>query len=84
MIAFAQPLLSRYQTITGMFLRAWNGGGFGGRIALVLALAGLLGFLAWKLLRMALRRGGKVLLRWLTGVSLVLLVGLGFWVSKLP
>ncbi|MEP7048752.1 MAG: ABC transporter permease [Pseudomonadota bacterium] len=84
MTAFAPPLLSRYQTITGMFLRAWYGGGLPGRIALVGALAFLAVFLAWRLLRIALRRGGKTLLRWATGVSFVLLVGLAIWVKRLP
>jgi len=49
MIAFAPPLLSRYQTITGMFLRAWYGGGLPARIALVGALALLVLFLFWRL-----------------------------------
>jgi lipoprotein-releasing system permease protein len=84
MIAFAPPLLSRYQTITGMFLRAWYGGGLPARIALVGALALLTVFLFWRLLRVALRRGGKTLLRWLTGISFTLLVGLGIWVKRLP
>ncbi len=84
MILAAPPLVSRFQTVTGFVLRLWYGGGFGGRIALVAVALALFGILAWSLLRKAMRRGGRTLLRWLTGVSFVLLVLLGTFVSRLP
>jgi lipoprotein-releasing system permease protein len=83
-LAAAPPFVSRFQTITGAVLRLWYGGGFAGRIGLVGTLVFLFGVLAWYLLRKALRRGGRTLLRWLTGVSFVLLVALGTFVSRLP
>jgi lipoprotein-releasing system permease protein len=83
-LATAPPFVSRFQTITGAVLRLWYGGGFAGRIGLVGTLVALFGVFAWYLLRKALRRGGRTLLRWLTGVFFVLLVALGAFVSRLP
>jgi lipoprotein-releasing system permease protein len=83
-LAAAPPFVSRFQTITGAVLRLWYGGGFAGRIGLVGTSLFLFGALAWYLLRKALRRGGRTLLRWLTGVFFVLLVALGVFVSRLP
>jgi lipoprotein-releasing system permease protein len=83
-LAAAPPFISRFQTITGMALRLWYSAGFGGRIALVGMLALLFGALCFYLLRKALRRGGRTLLRWLTALSFVLVVGLGTFVSRLP
>ena len=83
-LAAAPPFVSRFQTVTGAVLRLWYGGGFAGRIGLVGTLVFLFGVLAWYLLRKALRRGGRTLLRWLTGVSFVLLAALGTFVSRLP
>jgi len=68
-----------------LLARLWLGGGIPGRIALVGTLISVLGGLIWRfLIRRALRKGGKNLLRWLTAVSFVLLVGLGTWVKRLP
>jgi len=65
--------------------RLWLGGGMAGRIALVGTAVALLGALVWRfLIRRALRKGGRNLLRWITGVSFVLVVGLGIWVKRLP
>ena len=83
-LAVAPLFVSRFQTVTGAVLRLWYGGGFAGRIGLVGTLAALFGVLVWYLLRKALRRGGRTLLRWLTGVSFVLLLALGMFVSRLP
>jgi lipoprotein-releasing system permease protein len=83
-LAAAPPFVSRFQTVTGAVLRLWYGGGFAGRIGLVGTALFLFGVLAWYLLRKALRRGGRTLLRWLTGVFFVLLVALGTFVSRLP
>jgi lipoprotein-releasing system permease protein len=83
-LAAAPPFVSRFQTITGAVLRLWYGGGFAGRIGLVGTAVFLFGVLAWYLLRKALRRGGRTLLRWLTGVFFVLLLALGAFVSRLP
>ena len=83
-LAAAPPFVSRFQTITGAVLRLWYGGGFAGRIGLVGTSVFLFGVLAWYLLRKALRRGGRTLLRWLTAVFFVLLVALGAFVSRLP
>jgi len=68
-----------------LLARLWLGGGIPGRIALVGTLISILGGLIWRfMIRRALRKGGKNLLRWLTAVSFVLLVGLGTWVKRLP
>ena len=68
-----------------LLARLWLGGGTPGRIALVGAVISILGGLFWRfLIRRALRKGGRNLLRWITGVSFVLLVGLGVWVKRLP
>ena len=80
----AAPTTGRLQVIYGVVLRLWFAFGLPGRIALVGTLAVLLLGAVWLLLRRALRKGGKNLLRWLTFVNLVLLVLLGAWVSRLP
>ena len=80
----AAPTTGRLQVIYGVVLRLWFAFGLPGRIALVGTLAVLLLGAVWLLLRRALRKGGKNLLRWLTFVNLVLLVLLGGWVSRLP
>jgi lipoprotein-releasing system permease protein len=67
-----------------MLTRLWLGGGTPGRIALIGAAALLVGSLIWLSIRRALRKGGKNLLRWITAVSFVLVVGLGVWVKLLP
>jgi len=72
----AAPLITRLLT------RLWGGGGTPGRIALISAAGLLLTFLFWLLIRRALSKGN--LLRWITGVSFVLLAVLGFWVKRLP
>jgi len=74
----AAPLIGRF------FARLWFGGGMPGRIALIGTAVVLLGFVIWLLVRRALRKGGHNLLRWLTGVSFVLVAALGFWVKRLP
>ncbi|HEY0464611.1 MAG TPA: ABC transporter permease [Polyangiaceae bacterium] len=74
----AAPLIGRALT------RFWFGAGTFGRIALIGAAALIVGSLLWLLIRRALRLGGKTLLRWITGVSFLLLVGLGSWVKRLP
>ena len=74
----AAPLIGRF------FARLWFGGGMPGRIALIGTAVALLGFVIWVLVRRALRKGGHHLLRWLTGVSFVLVAALGIWVKRLP
>jgi lipoprotein-releasing system permease protein len=74
----AAPLIGRLLT------RLWSGGGMPGRIALIGTGALLLGSLIFVLVRRALRKGGRNLLRWITAVSFVLVVGLGTWVKRLP
>ncbi|MEI9948964.1 MAG: ABC transporter permease [Pseudomonadota bacterium] len=74
----AAPLIGRLLT------RAWFGGGMPGRIALIGTAVALLGSLIYVLIRRALRKGGRNLLRWITAVSFVLVVGLGVWVKRLP
>ena len=64
--------------------RLWLSGGMPGRIALIATAAALLGSLIFVLIRRALRKGGRNLLRWITAVSFVLVVGLGVWVKRLP
>jgi lipoprotein-releasing system permease protein len=75
---FAAPQIGRVLT------RVWASAGMSGRIALIGVAVLLVGSLLWFLIRRALRRGGKTLLRWLTGLSFVLLIGLGGWVKRLP
>jgi len=75
---FAAPQIGRVLT------RVWASVGMPGRIALIGAAVLLVGSLLWFLIRRALRKGGKTLLRWLTALSFVLLVGLGGWVKRLP
>jgi lipoprotein-releasing system permease protein len=70
--------------IERLLARLWLGGGMPGRIALIGVAALLVGSLIWLLVRRALRKGGRNLLRWITAVSFVLLVGLGVWVKRLP
>jgi len=74
----AAPLIGR------LLARLWFGGGTPGRIALVGAAALVMGSLIWLLIRRALRKGGRNLLRWITAVSFVLVAGLGVWVKRLP
>ncbi|HEX3773161.1 MAG TPA: ABC transporter permease [Polyangiaceae bacterium] len=80
----AAPVTSRFSAVTGALLRIWYEGGLGGRIAAICAVAGLVIALIWYLVRLALKRGGGNLLRWLTGANLALFVGLTFQVSRLP
>ena len=75
---FAAPQIARVLT------RVWASVGMSGRIALIGAAALLVGALIWFLIRRALRKGGKNLLRWITALSFVLLAGLGGWVKRLP
>ena len=75
---FAAPLVARFLT------KVWNGGGTPGRIALIGTAVALLVALLFLLVRRALRKGGRNLLRWITAVSFVLVVGLGVWVKRLP
>jgi lipoprotein-releasing system permease protein len=75
---FAAPLIGR------LAIRLWNGFGTPGRIALIGSAVLLLASVIFLLIRRALRTGGRNLLRWITGVSFVLLVGLGVWVKRLP
>ncbi|HEY3253164.1 MAG TPA: hypothetical protein VGJ91_04415, partial [Polyangiaceae bacterium] len=70
--------------IERLLARLWLGGGMPGRIALIGVAALLLGSLLWLLIRRALRKGGRNLLRWFTAISFVLVVGLGVWVKRLP
>jgi len=74
----AAPLIGR------LLSRVWFGAGMPGRIALIGTAALILGTLIWLLVRRALRKGGKNLLRWITVISLLLLAGLGTWVKRLP
>jgi len=74
----AAPLIGR------LLSRVWFGAGMPGRIALIGAAALIVGSLVWLLVRRALRKGGRNLLRWITVVSFVLLAGLGLWVKRLP
>ena len=83
-MSLAAPTASRIHAVIGALTRLWYAGGTAGRIVLIGTLVAVFGSLIWFLLRRALRKGGKNLLRWLTGVSLVLLVALGSWVSRLP
>jgi len=75
---------TRLQAITGALLRAWYAGGLAGRIGLIGTAVVLFGALIFILARRALRKGGRNLLRWLTFVSLALLIGLGSWAARLP
>ncbi|HKO53199.1 MAG TPA: ABC transporter permease [Polyangiaceae bacterium] len=70
--------------IERLLARLWLGGGTPGRIALIGTAVALLGSIIFFLIRRALRKGGKNLLRWLTGISFVLVAGLGTWVKRLP
>jgi len=70
--------------IERLLARLWLGGGTPGRIALIGTAALLVGSLVWLLVRRALRKGGRNLLRWITVVSFVLVAGLGVWVKRLP
>jgi len=74
----AAPLIGR------LLSRLWFGGGLPGRIVLVGTAIAVLGSLIWLLIRRALRKGGRTLLRWFTGVSFTLVVVLGIWVKRLP
>ena len=67
-----------------LLTRLWSGSGTPGRIALIGAAIAVLGSLIYFLIRRALRKGGRNLLRWITAVSFVLLAGLGTWVKRLP
>jgi len=80
----AAPSASRLHVVLGVLSRLWSAGGLAGRIGLVATLVLLLGTGIWLLLRRALRKGGRNLLRWLTGVSFSLLALLGLWVRRLP
>jgi len=75
---FAAPQIGRVLT------RVWSTAGLPVRIAVIGAAVLLVGSLLWFLIRRALRKGGKTLLRWITALSFVLLVGLGGWVKRLP
>jgi lipoprotein-releasing system permease protein len=83
-MSFAAPTANRARAVIGVLTRLWYAGGVAGRIALSAALVGALAGLLWFLLRRALRKGRKNLLRWLTFVSLGLLALLGSWVRRLP
>jgi len=74
----AAPLIGR------LLSRLWFGGGLPGRIVLVGTAIAVLGSLIWLLIRRALRKGGRTLLRWFTGISFTLVVVLGIWVKRLP
>jgi len=78
------PASGRFDAISGGLLRFWFASGIAGRIGVVGLGLVLLGALIWVLARRALRRGGRNLLRWLTGVSLVSFVGLAYRVMRLP
>jgi len=74
----AAPLIGR------LLSRVWFGAGMPGRIALIGAAALIVITLVWLLVRRALRKGGRALLRWMTALSFLLLAGLGVWVKRLP
>jgi lipoprotein-releasing system permease protein len=80
----AAPIVNRFSAITGLLLRLWYMSGFAGRIAVVAVAVALVVTLIVFLVRLALRKGGGNLLRWLTGVNLALFVGLAFQVLRLP
>ena len=80
----AAPFANRLRVVFGALTRLWYAVGLAGRVALVGALVALIGTLIWWLLRRALRKGGKNLLRWLTSINLGLLLLLGTWVARLP
>jgi lipoprotein-releasing system permease protein len=75
---------NRAHAVIGVLTRLWYSGGMAGRIAVIGTLVALFGGLIFLLLRRALRKGRKNLLRWLTFVSLGLLAVLGSWVRRLP
>jgi len=75
---FAAPQIGRLLT------KVWSGAGMPGRITLIGAAVLIVGSIIWLLVRRALRKGGRNLLRWITAVSFVLLSGLGSWVKHLP
>jgi lipoprotein-releasing system permease protein len=78
------PVSHRFDALKGGLIRLWFMSGFAGRIALLGVALLLFGILVrWLLLR-ALRQGGRNLLRWLTGVSLILFIGLALEVMRLP
>ena len=72
----AAPLIGR------LLSRLWFGGGLPGRIVLVGTAIAVLGSLIWLLIRRALRKGGRTLLRWFTGISFTLVVVLGIEFSQ--
>ncbi len=67
-----------------LLTRLWNGSGTPGRIGLIGAAVSVLGSLIFILIRRALRKGGRNLLRWITAVSFVLGGWLGSWVKRVP
>ncbi|HYQ41078.1 MAG TPA: ABC transporter permease [Polyangiaceae bacterium] len=75
---FAAPEIGRLLT------RVWSGAGMPGRITLIGAAVVIVVSIVGLLVRRALRKGGRNLLRWITVVSFVLLAGLGGWVKRLP
>jgi lipoprotein-releasing system permease protein len=78
------PVSRRFDAISGVFMRLWFMSGFAGRIAFVGVVLVLFGIVLRLLARRALRKGGRNLVRWLTGVSFVLFVGLALKVMRLP
>ena len=78
------PVANSLRAIGAALHRLWYAGGLAGRIGLISTAVVLIGGLVYFLIRRALRKGGRNLLRWLTGVSLISLVALGSWVARLP
>ena len=78
------PASGRFDAITGALLRFWYAGGMAGRIGVVGLGLILLALLVWVLVRKALRRGGRNLVRWLTAASLVSFGVLAQRVMRLP
>lgn len=80
----AAPFASRLHAFVNALARVWYAGGFAGRIGLIGVAVLIFGGVLSLLVRRALRRGGLNLLRWVAGVTFSLLLGLGYWASRLP